>query len=254
MTIRNISILIAGLGIFASLFGIFGDIYTDHPWTVAQLIGQDVATIIIAAVLILLTRFNNAKVILVQTGIFGYFTYTYITYTFGPTLNIMFLPYVAIVSLSVLGLIVTFGQIGKFKISGRPSVVFTISGIYLIVLAGMLGCMWLADLISTMRGTPLFANPSGEPFLTVYALDLGFVVPISLVAAIQLFRKKQLGYILTTFMLVKSTTVGLALIAMALSLALKNYGLDIFLTILWFVIGGLGLVLSIITLKQLQIE
>jgi len=254
MTIRNISILIAGLGIFASLFGIFGDIYTDHPWTVAQLIGQDVATILIALTLLVTIRYNGVKTNLVQAGIFGYFTYTYVTYTFGPALNIMFLPYVALMSLSVLGLIVTFGQIGKYQISGRPSVVFTISGVYLIVLAAMLGCLWLADLVSTLRGTPLFANPSSEPFLTVYALDLGFVVPISLVAAIQLFRKKQLGYILTTFMLVKSTTVGMALIAMALSLALKNYGLDIFLTILWFVIGGLGLVLSIITLKQLQID
>jgi len=80
------------------------------------------------------------------------------------------------------------------------------------------------------------------------------VVPISLVAAIQLFRKKQLGYILTTFMLVKSTTMGLALISMVLVLVFQNYGLDIFLAVLWFVIGGMGLVLSIITLKQLQIE
>jgi len=115
----------------------------------------------------------------------------------------------------------------------------------------MLTFLCVGDIIGNLKGQPLLYNPTGEPFLEVYVLDLGFVIPAFLVGSILLFKKIKLGYILTAIMLIKSTTMGLALFGMTLALYFSGYGLEWFLVYLWGGLGIIGFILSIFFLSNL---
>ena len=245
---------IAVLAVIASLGGIFGDVYRDIEWAAAQMKGQDAATIVLSAVLFALSFQRGVKSRLFQLGLFGYFAYTYTTYAFGPALNPLFIVYVALLSLSILVLITGFNRAARFTVIAESRWISITAGLYLILLSVMLGTIWTGDIIGNLRGAPLFENPTGEPFLVVYALDLGFVIPVSIYGAVNLFRKKRIGYIVTCFMLVKSATLGFALIAMTVALYLQGYGLEMFLVVLWGIIGAAGLLLSILFLRRLRVE
>jgi hypothetical protein len=250
--IRTLSIVIGVCAIITSVSGLSGNLYSDHPWAAIQLMGQDVVTILLSLLMIFLSFVQNVKVLIIRAGFFGYFAYTYITYAFGPTLNYMFILYVLLMSLSVLGLILIFVQLSAYHIQAEQSFIFPVTSLYLFLVALMLAILWLADIFSTLRGAPLLENPTGEPFLTVYALDLGFVIPVSIYAALTLWRKRTIGFLLSGFMLVKTTTMGFALIAMAISLYVYDYGLEIFLLILWGILGTIGLILTFFFLKKVS--
>ncbi|MBN1223917.1 MAG: hypothetical protein JXB23_11775 [Candidatus Aminicenantes bacterium] len=246
--------ILAFLAFFASLFGLFGRVYRDSDWAASQLKGQDLVTILVAFVLVVLLFFDAAKTELILAGLFGYLAYTYVTYVFGPELNPMFLIYIALMSLSVFALVLVFRQIGRLEVSPVSGRIFVVSSIYLIVVAVMLSILWLADIMGNLKGKPFLPNPTGEPLVTVYALDLGFVIPAMLYGAINVLRKKFWGYIVAGVMLVKSTTLGFALMAMAVTLSIRGHGLDLFLAVFWSVLGLVGLVLSLFFLRALPIR
>jgi hypothetical protein len=88
---------------------------------------------------------------------------------------------------------------------------------------------------------PLMARTGGTTFF-VYALDLGFVAPLCILASIWLWRQAAWGYILASCLLIKAATMGLALLSMdwfAGRAGLPSDGLEG----IWTVItaGGLGL-------------
>ncbi|MDJ0733479.1 MAG: hypothetical protein QNJ47_05215 [Nostocaceae cyanobacterium] len=251
---KIISISLAILALIASLTGIFANIYRDTDWIKSQLVGQDFVTVFVALILLFISFFNINKFnqSIIQVGLFGYLTYTYITYALGPKLNILFPLYVALISISVLGLITLFIQISSLNFKKTSSFIFTISSIYLILISLILSFLWLGDIIGYLMGKPLFPNPSGEPLTIVYVLDLGFVIPISLYAAIQLLRKKFWGYVLTGVMLIKSTTMGFALMSMTIGVYVYGFASELFLVIFWTVLGLVGLLLSILFLHKLQ--
>lgn len=248
-----LNLIIAILVIIATLFGIFGNIYHNHHWSDSQLVGQDVVSFFIAVIFLSFNFIKGWRILFVKAGLLGYLIYTYVTFSFGPALNVMFFFYVAILSLSILSFIFHFIQINKIKFENNKDIWFTIGGIYLIIVGVMLFFLWVGDIIGNLKGEPLLVNPTGEPLLEVYALDLGFVIPAFIIGAILLFKQNRLGYILTSIMLVKSTTMGFALIGMTISLYIFGYSLEMFLIYLWGSLGIIGLLLTIFFLRKLKV-
>jgi len=247
-----VGLILSLLSLLASVLGLFGRVYRDSDWEASQLKGQDAVTILVALGLLLFLFFDTEKTKLILTGLFGYLAYTYVTYVFGPKLNPLFLVYIALMSISIFGLVLLFRQIGRFNLSPTSGWIFRLSSVYLMAVALLLSVLWLADIVGNLKGKPLLANPTGEPLVTVYALDLGFVIPAMIYGGIQVLRKKFWGYILTGVMLVKSTTLGFALMAMALALHIRGHGLDLFLAVFWSVLALVGLGLSLLYLRAVQ--
>lgn len=249
-----ISYAIAFLALIAASAGIFGSIYLEDDWFVSQMIGQDVLTLVVAVGLLILPFIKNKKIKLWQGGFFAYLAYTYVFYAFSVRFNILFLAYVALSSLSALGLFLIFRQLGDCDLEGPKSWVLKGGSVYLIVVCLILALLWLGDIISRLMGKPLLDTPTGEPLTPVYVLDLGFVIPTSLYGAIQALRKRHWGYILTAVMLVMVATMGLALMAMALGQYAYGFGFQGFLTVFWCVLGTCGLFLAVLYLKSLQMR
>ncbi len=252
-TVKNFSFIITILAVIASLGGIFGNIYRDDPWSTAQLIGQDVATILISVFLIFVAVSTNLKAKFIQAGVLAYFIYTYLTYAFGPKLNPLFLVYVAIIPLSILAFVFALIQIYRLLIKEESHWTFRVASLYLLAMGLMLSLLWLFDIYSYLIGEPFFKNPGGAPYQEIYALDLGIVVPACFYGGIQLLRRKQSGYIISAIMLVKSATMGLALISMTIAVYLQGYELEGVLVILWAIITVAGLILSLLLLRRFQL-
>jgi hypothetical protein len=70
----------------------------------------------------------------------------------------------------------------------------------------------------------------------VYALDLGLIVPLSLLAAVWVWRGSSWGYLLAGCMLIKAAVMGLALLSMNWFAVLAGQSTD-GLVGLWGLIG-----------------
>jgi hypothetical protein len=240
------------MAMLAAGIGIFGNVYLEDDWFKSQMIGQDVFTLIVAVGLFIVPFIGNKKIKLLQGGFFAYVGYTYVFYAFAVQFNVLFLIYVALCSLSVLGLFLVFRQLAVSTLKSFDGWVLKGSAIYLIVVGLILALLWLGDIVGRLAGKPMLDTPTGEPLTPVYILDLGFVIPASLYGAVQLLRRKFWGAILTSVMLVMVAMMGFALMAMTLGLYLYDFGHQSFLTIFWFAIGTLGLLLSLLFLRSLK--
>lgn len=95
--------LAAGVGLFTA------GLYRDTPGLVAQAIGQDIVTLIVAlpalVISALLASRGSQRARLVWLGVLVYVVYTYASYAFGIRFNPLFLAYVALLGCSTYALI-----------------------------------------------------------------------------------------------------------------------------------------------------
>jgi hypothetical protein len=94
--------------------------------------------------------------------------------------------------------------------------------IYLLAVAGALTFAWLPGMITTaVRGN--IAEAVG-PYTSAAteALDLGFVVPVAVIAAVQLLRGQPSGRVLALIMLVLNVCIGPVLMAQGIAQLLSG--------------------------------
>ncbi|MBE9505536.1 MAG: hypothetical protein IMY84_01860 [Chloroflexi bacterium] len=152
-------------------------------------------------------------------GILLYFTYTYLLASMGLAYNRLFLVYVAIYGLSLALLIVGLGCIRYSDMHWRFSHHFPrrATAMFVIAMGTSVALLWLGDIVpSLVYGTPppQLAEAVSQS-LVVQALDLGIVVPLSIIGGVTLLRRMAVGYLLTGLALAKAVTLGPALLSMA---------------------------------------
>lgn len=224
-------------------------LYGESPTIAAVIRGQDLVTLMalpfLAAALRGIVR-GSKRAVLVWFGIVGYLLYTYTGAAFVYDFNPFFLIYVAIFSLSAFALVTVAAGLdadsvkNAFAVSAPRGPVIA----FLAMIAFILGVGELGQVVQFLvTGTvPELIPGTDAPPNFVFALDLGVIVPLSVLAAVSLWRRRAWGYILSGFLLIKAATMGLALLAMTwfgTTVGLPADGL----TVVWFLIaiGGLGL-------------
>jgi len=123
---------------------------------------------------------------------------------------------------------------------------------YFIIVAVFLSLAWLG-LVASPSLT--WAPPAGlESAITmvIQALDLGVIVPTSLITATLLWKKQAWGYALSSVMLLKILTMGAALIAMIIGQILAGVTVDPVISVIFTLISLSGIILGIITLRNIQ--
>ncbi|MFM8423623.1 MAG: hypothetical protein ACKOBL_00470, partial [Chloroflexota bacterium] len=124
--------------------------------------------------------------------------------------------------------------------------------IYFITVAVFLTLAWLGLVASpSLTWTP----PAGlESAITmvIQALDLGIIVPTSFLTAYLLLKKQPWGYALSSVMLLKILTTGAALISMIIVQILSGVAVDPVVSTIFVIISLSGIVLGIITLKNIR--
>ncbi|WP_144554235.1 hypothetical protein [Bacillus sp. X1(2014)] len=194
----------------------------DSVSMASQAIAQDYVTLFMGVPLLLFSLYLSGKGLLkghlLLTGTVGYFLYTYASYSFLSMYNSLFLIYVLLMSASFFAftLAMMSYEISKLPLFFTEKLPVKLVGGFLLFASFVFGMMWLGKIVySLMNHTP----PKGiEHYTTlvIQALDLGFVVPIGIIAGILLMKRKPFGYLLGPVIIIKDITLLTALTAMVL--------------------------------------
>jgi len=210
------------LAVVATAVGLFApEFYRDAEVLLPQLYGQDLLTLVVAvpalAGALYYAHQGSLRGYVVWLGVTGYLLYTYASYAFLTAFNELYLVYVALFALTLFTLIGGIARIDptdlKHALDDHP-----VRGYvgYQALVAGLLALMWLAEVgPATLAGTrPPSIAETTLPVPVIQSLDLGVVVPSFALSAALLWKRRAWGYVFTGVLLVKGTTLGLAVLAM----------------------------------------
>lgn len=247
-TLRGETVMIRGHGLYRY----------DTINSSSQEVGQDLVTLIIGIPLlitgIVLSRKGSLRGRLLLTGGLGYFLYTYASMSFLTAFNSLFLAYVALFSLSLFGFILAFSGLDPDELVSHVSDHFPRRTIatYFIAVAAFLALAWLGLVVPPMlKGTP----PAGlESAITmvIQVLDLGVIVPTSVITATLLLKRQPWGYTLSLVILLKILTMGAALISMIIVQLLAGVAVDPVISVAFVLISLSGIVLAVVTLRTIR--
>lgn len=164
---------------------------------VAEGVGWDVFTLFVAVPALVvsaaLTARGSFRGLLVTTGLFGYFIYLHleyaVTWAFGP----LFPLFVAILAATVVGLVGATALVADAGVTGRFGTAYPRrqwAGVSLTMSVLLVG-LWAARIAEGLVASPPTLH--GETTMTVQALDLGLVVPVSVVIAAATLRRHPAG-------------------------------------------------------------
>lgn len=249
---QGLTMAVIALAAFAAGVGLFvPSVYRETEWVVPQNRGQDLVTLLALLVLmpvLAAARRGSPRSTLVWLGLVGYLAYTYTGAAFAYGFNVLFPVYVALFALSGAVLIAALSGIDAHALlpafdAGTPrrGVI-----VFLLVLAAVLTLLWASQIVPfyTRGQLPEMIVKAKTPTVFVYVLDLGVVVPLSLLAARWLAQGRAWGHVLAGFVLVKAATMGLALLAMTLFAWRAGLAVDLGLSAAWIALAAAGLAMS----------
>ncbi|HJY45049.1 MAG TPA: hypothetical protein VJ301_10525 [Propionibacteriaceae bacterium] len=208
-TARGVSVTVYGQGIYAADSWLIG----------AGNRGQDLAILLVEVPFLLLAlrwyRGGALAAATVLTGVLAFFSYYYVSATFATAQNRLFPLYVAAASLAGFALVVVVRRLDSVRIAAalpdRPG--RKVLAIYLLAVAAALTLAWLPDLVMTTITGDIAAKVGPYTSSVTDALDLGLVVPVAVIAAVQLLRRRPEGIVLALVMLVVNVCIGILLMA-----------------------------------------
>ena len=236
--LRVLSILISALTIFASVGGILLDnLYRDNPfvtlvWKTTDAVTLFVAVPILAAGLYFSSR-GSARGLLVLLAMLDYTFYNSAYYLFGASFNWFFLIYVAIVVLSAAALIVGLIEIDASWLKRQfqeKTPVRWISGYMLFVAVGL---------------TAIY-------LMMIFALDLTMVVPVFLIGAVWLWKRKPWGFVLGGISVIKGAVYTLVLTVVTIAASNGGFPESASEIPLWATLSASGIVASLVLLMNLK--
>ena len=139
-------------------------------------------------------------------GALGSVAYQAVLFLFATPFNAFFFLYVAMLSLATWSLIALATRVRAEHVSGRVGVhapVRIVAG-YLLVNALLFLGLWLQATVPAVLTTapPAFLDGAGMTTGPVQIMDLGFTLPAMILAAVELLRRRPLGFVLTGSLLV----------------------------------------------------
>jgi len=247
-TLRGETVMIRGHGLYRY----------DTLLSSSQEVGQDIVTLLLGIPLLLvgiaLSRKGTLRGQLLLTGALGYFLYTYGAMSFLTAFNPLFLVYVALFSMSLFGFILSMMNLDADEVTRRISDGFPRRAIstYFIAIAVFLSLAWLRlVVVPSLTWTPPYGLESAIT-LVIQAIDLGIIVPVSLITATLLSRKSGWGYVLSSVLLIKIIMMGAALIAMIISQLMAGMKIDPVTSVFFVLIGISGIIFGVILLRNIR--
>jgi len=200
-----LSIPVAVLMTIAAGSGLFvRGLYRDAPFFALQAVAQDFVTLFVVvptlAVSVWLTARGSSRARLVWLGALAYIVYSYAISAFVVRFNSLFLVYIGLFGCALYALIggvITTDMKGIAQRFTRHVPVRSVSA-FLALLALMFYAVWLSEAVpAVLRGTvPPSVQQNGTPTNAVHVLDMAWMLPAFVIAAMNLARRTPLGYTL----------------------------------------------------------
>jgi hypothetical protein len=173
---------------------------------------QDVCSVVVAGLLLVLARRTSPQAHLVRLGLLAYVAYSYALYLLGVPMNRIFLLYVVLVLVSSAAFL--HGLL-RLRPSAWPRVTRSLergTGWMLVLVAVLFAGLWLSVLLPFAFGgsAPTPRGPGGVAY-PVFILDLVIVLPAIGAVGVMLLRGRPVAGPLTAVALVKIVTLFAAL-------------------------------------------
>jgi hypothetical protein len=197
----------------------------DSVAMAVQARAQDFVTLFLGIPLLLLSMYlsrkNSLKGRLLLTGTLGYFLYTYAVYTFVAMYNPLFLVFVALMSLSFFAFMLAMMSFDVNALSEVFSIKLPVIfvGSVLLFLSAAVGLMWFGKIVPPLLNGTTPLGLEHYTTLVIQGIDLGIVIPVSVLGAILLIKRKPFGFLLSSVLMVKMITLLSALTAMIIGQA-----------------------------------
>lgn len=190
---------------------------------------------------------------LLMTGTLGFILYTYITMCFGAAYNPFFLVYVALFSTSLFAFILSMMSFNLESLTEHftKNIPHKTIAVLLFLTAAFLTLAWLGRIMPTILEDkiPVLENTTS---MFIQAMDLGIIVPFSIIAGILLLRRTAWGYLLAAVGLMKFLTMGTAVSLMGLNMARVGASVSIIELVVFPTIALFNLVMVIFLLKGIK--
>jgi len=190
---------------------------------------------------------------LLMTGTLGFILYTYITMCFGAAYNPFFLVYVALFSTSLFAFIFSMMS---FNLESLPehftkNIPHKAIAVLLFFTAAFLTLAWLGRIAPTILEDqiPALENTTS---MFIQAMDLGIIVPFSVIAGVLLLRRTAWGYLLSAVGLMKFLTMGAAVSLMGLNMARVGASISLIELVVFPIIALTNLLMVIFMLKGIK--
>src|SRR6056297_1669828 len=241
-------------------YGIYAHMSAD---VAVQGIGQDYVTLFLGIPLLgiafLAARRGGLRGRLFLAGILGYFLVTYLFYLVMAMYNPLFLVYAFLLGISFFAFSLTLMgfDIEKLPEAFKPKTPTGLCGGFLIFNTLAIGQLWLGVVVPPLLDGSIYpAQLQHYTTLIVQGLDLGLLLPLSLVSGILLLKKRPMGYLLVPVYLVFLSLLMTALTAKIIAMALTGVNvipvIFIIPTILVITIVCAVLMLKSVRPQQLQ--
>jgi hypothetical protein len=250
-----LAVLLLISSIVGLLYGSRG-FYDSYPASLAGLVGQDGITLVLGIPLLIvsmwLTRRGSTGALLVWAGALFYFAYSYYFYVIGG-FNALFLIYIAIVSLSLYGLLSLLFAIDAEALRARfgSRAPVRLIGGFFIGISLLFILMWVGmSVMSAVAGT----HPD-EVMRSVVIIDCTVLLPLLFFGGFRLWRREAWGYVLGGLLLTKLVATGFTL---AFNTALGAWwagqigGFDAFLFVIFALMAAGAIPLLVAYLRGLQ--
>ena len=254
------SLLLAGVLVIATGYGLLVEGAYRAPEGVRPTLpetlrGQDAVTLLAAAALVwgaVRARAGSLAGHIVWLAICLYVPYTYLMYVVAPY-NDALLLYIAAIGLGTYGLInglvrLDAGAVAEaFADAPRRGAAW-----FLIVVAVLFASLWLVDILSVWPGgTPEHLFAYDLPSI-VHVLDLGLVLPLVLLTGVLLLRGHPVAPVLAALVLVKTLTLGLALLSMNAFIAASGAAVDPGEPVLWSAVVAVTLAFLVVGARRMR--
>lgn len=220
----------------------------------AGTITQDIMTIIIsiiALVIIFIMKEKNIKMQIIIIGIMSYIFYAYGIYVIEQLYNMYYLIYMAIFGLSIYSIIYTLVSIKKevLKKVALPNIVRYIAVVFALLIAIIFNIIWTLNLLPLLQ-----TGDKIEQIYSIYILDLCIIMPAYIILAIKCAKKEGFGLLLIPALFILGFSMLLPVGLGELLQPYYNYEINFDGLMFFLSLSIIFLIISILYLFKLKIK
>ena len=229
----------------------------DSLSSAAQMQANDLINLLVGLPLLILSTYwafrGSLKGQLLLTGTLGFYLYTYMSMSMLTAYNHLFLVYVVLFALSLYAFLVAMFS---FDLAALPQHFSTrlphkAIAVLLFFVAGFLALAWIGRIVSEMQAGQV-AILENTTTRVIQAMDLVLIVIPALLAGILLLRHQPFGYLLTSVLVMKFITMGLAVSTMGINMALVGVPDSLVILVPFLLITALNLIGAWVLFKNIQ--
>ncbi len=231
--------------------------FYDTVSSTAQMQGNDLITLVVGLPLLAVSAWmtfrGSLRGRLLLTGTLGFILYTYLSMATLASFNALFIVYIALFTLSMYAFILSMMSFDLQDLPKHFSEKLPrgwIAGLMFVV-AGFFALAWLGRIFAALQPgvVPALENTTT---MVIQFMDLGLIAPAAVLGGILILRRSAWGYLLSSVMMTKGVTLGLAVSTMAINMARQGVSDSLGIMIPFLVITAANLILTIAMLRNVK--